>query len=101
MLFKLALAVSERRRATEDPRRQARRKASASPKRRPDSSTRPPRWPAAVALLGVGALYGVLSDGLTLIPRAFLLGFVAVLLVPLLTAHLRGSYRLARGLVSG
>jgi hypothetical protein len=56
-----------------------------------------PRWPAAVALLAVGALYGVLSDGLTLVPRAFLLGFVAVLLVPLLTAHLRGSYRLARG----
>ena len=53
------LAGVERRRATEDPRRQARRKASASPKRRPDSSTRPPRWPAAVALLGVGALYGV------------------------------------------
>jgi uncharacterized membrane protein len=55
-----------------------------------------PRWPAAVALLAVGALYGVLSDDLTLIPRAFLVGFVAVLLVPLLTAHLRGSYRLAR-----
>jgi uncharacterized membrane protein len=47
-------------------------------------------------LLTVGALYAVLSDELTLIPRAFLLGFVAVLLVPLLTAHLRGSYRLAR-----
>jgi uncharacterized membrane protein len=39
----------------------------------------------------------VLSDGLTLGPRAFLLGLVAVLLVPLLTAHLRGSHRLARG----
>ena len=56
-----------------------------------------PRWPAAVALLAVGALYGVLSDGLTLGPRAFLLGLVAVLLVPLLTAHLRGSHRFARG----
>jgi uncharacterized membrane protein len=56
-----------------------------------------PRWPAAVALLAVGALYAVLSDELTLIPRAFLLGLVAVLLVPLLSAHLRGSYRLARG----
>jgi uncharacterized membrane protein len=60
-----------------------------------------PRWPAAIALLAVGALYGVLSDGLTLVPRAFLLGFVAVLLVPLLTAHLRGSYRLARGIGFG
>jgi hypothetical protein len=56
-----------------------------------------PRWPAALALLAVGALYGVLSDGLTLGPRAFLLGLVAVLLVPLLSAHLRGSHRLARG----
>jgi uncharacterized membrane protein len=56
-----------------------------------------PRWPAAVALLVVGALYGVLSDGLTLGPKAFLLGLVAVLLVPSLTAHLRGSHRLARG----
>ena len=50
-------------------------------------------------MLAIGALYGVLSDGLTLGPRAFLLGLVAVLLVPLLSAHLRGSHRLAR--VSG
>jgi uncharacterized membrane protein len=56
-----------------------------------------PRWPAAVALLGIGALYAVISGGLTLGPRAFLLGLVAVLLVPLLSAHLRGSHRLARG----
>jgi hypothetical protein len=56
-----------------------------------------PRWPAAVALLAVGALYAVISDGLTLGPRAFLLGLVVVLLVPLLSAHLRGSYCLARG----
>ncbi len=60
-----------------------------------------PRWPAAVALLAVGALYAVLSDGLTLGPRAFLLGLVAVLLVPLLSAHLRGSHRLARGFAFG
>lgn len=55
-----------------------------------------PRWPAAVVLLAVGALYAVISDGLTLGPRAFLLGLVAVALVPLMTAHLRGSHRLAR-----
>ena len=60
-----------------------------------------PRWPSAVALLAVGALYAVLSDGLTLGPRAFLLGLVAVLLVPSLTAHLRGSHRLARGFAFG
>jgi uncharacterized membrane protein len=63
----------------------------------PPGRSRLPRWPAAVALLAVGALYGVLSDGLTLGPRAFLLGLVAVLLVPSLSAHLRGSHRLARG----
>jgi hypothetical protein len=38
-----------------------------------------PRWSVAVALLAVGALYAVLSDGLTLGPRAFLLGLVAML----------------------
>jgi uncharacterized membrane protein len=60
-----------------------------------------PRWPAAVALLAVGALYAVLSEGLTIGPRAFLLAFVAVLLVPLTTAHLRGSHRLARRISFG
>jgi uncharacterized membrane protein len=60
-----------------------------------------PRWPAALVLLAVGALYAVISDGLTLGPRAFLPGFVAVLLVPLMTAHLRGSHRLARRLGLG
>jgi hypothetical protein len=66
--------------------------------RRGDEPTRGvfPRWPAAVELLAIGALYTVLSDGLTLGPRAFLLGLVAVLLVPLMSAHLRGSHRLAR-----
>jgi uncharacterized membrane protein len=51
--------------------------------------------------LAVGALYGVLSDDLTVGPKAFLLGLVAVLLVPTLTAHLRGSHRLARGFCFG
>ena len=66
--------------------------------RRGDEPTRGvfPRWPAAVALLAIGALYAVLSEGLTLGPRAFLLGLVAVLLVHLMSAHLRGSHRLAR-----
>jgi uncharacterized membrane protein len=67
-----------------------------------------PRWPAALALLAVGALYAVLSDGLTIGPRVFLLGLVTLLLVPLLTAHRRGSHLMARrlglavtGLVTG
>jgi hypothetical protein len=68
---------------------------------RHDESIRPgrggvPRWPAALALLTVSALYAVISNGLTLGPRAFLLALIAVLLVPLMGAHLRGSHRLAR-----
>ena len=60
-----------------------------------------PRWPAAVALLSVGVLYAVLSEGLTIGPRAYLLAFVAVLLVCLTTAYLRGSHRLARRISFG
>ena len=60
-----------------------------------------PRWPAAVALLAVGALYAVLSEALSIGPRVFLLAFVAVLLVPLTTAHLRGSHLLARRISLG
>lgn len=59
------------------------------------------RWPAAVALLAIGALYAVISNGLTLGPKAFLLGLVVVLLVPLMTVHVRGGYRLARRLGLG
>ena len=55
-----------------------------------------PRWPAAVALLIIGALFAVISGTLTLGPRAFLLALVAVLLVPLLSAHQQGRHRLAR-----
>jgi uncharacterized membrane protein len=62
------------------------------------------RWPAAVALLIVGTLYAVISGTLTFGPRAFLLGLVSVLLVPLMSAHQQGRHRLARllglGLVS-
>jgi uncharacterized membrane protein len=54
-----------------------------------------PRWPAAVALLIVGALYAVISGTLTFGPRAFLLALVSVLLIPLLSAHQQGRHRLA------
>jgi uncharacterized membrane protein len=101
ILFKLALVVSN---AGVQLRIRGGRPVEKHQHHRNGARTRQralPRWPAAIALLIVGALYGVLSDDLTLIPRAFLLGFVAVLLVPLLSAHLRGSYRLARGLGFG
>jgi len=54
-----------------------------------------------VALLAVGALYAVLSEALSIGPRVFLLALVAVLLVPLTTAHLRGSNLLARRISLG
>ncbi|MBA2784439.1 MAG: hypothetical protein M3514_05385 [Actinomycetota bacterium] len=57
-----------------------------------------PRWPAAVAILSVGASYIALSGYVTFGPRVWLPGFMAVLLVPLLIAHARGHYRLARGI---
>lgn len=56
------------------------------------------RWPAAVAILSVGASYIALSGYVTFGPRVWLPGFMAVLLVPLLIAHARGNYRLARGI---
>jgi uncharacterized membrane protein len=75
-------------------------------RRRHPEGTRPgrtgiPRWPAAVALLIVGALYAVISGALTFGPRAFLLGLVVVLLVPLMSAHQQGRHRLARWLGLG
>jgi uncharacterized membrane protein len=78
-------------------------------RQRNEKSARPgravhPRWPAAVALLIVGALYTVISGTLTFGPRAFLLALVTVLLVPLLSAYQQGRHRLARliglGLIS-
>ena len=57
-----------------------------------------PRWPAAVALLIVGALYAVISETLTFGPRAVLLALVFVLLVPLVSAHQQGRHRFARWL---
>jgi uncharacterized membrane protein len=75
-------------------------------RQRHEKSVRPgrsvlPRWPAAVALLIVGALYAVISGTLTIGPRAFLLALVTVLLVPLLSAQQQGRHRLARWLGLG
>jgi uncharacterized membrane protein len=55
-----------------------------------------PRWPGAVALLSIGASYLALSDYVTIVPRLWLPGFMAMLVVVLLVSHARGRYRLAR-----
>lgn len=55
-----------------------------------------PRWPAAVALLAVGAVYAAVSTELTLGPRLLLPGLVVLLVVALMSAHLGGRHLLAR-----
>ena len=55
-----------------------------------------PRWPAAVALLVIGASYIALSENVTVGPRGWLPGLMTVLVVPMMSAHARGHYRLAR-----
>jgi uncharacterized membrane protein len=57
-----------------------------------------PRWPAAVAMLSIGASYVALSEYVTFGPRVWLPALMAVLIVPLLIAHARDRYRLARGI---
>jgi hypothetical protein len=53
-----------------------------------------PAWPAALAVLAVGGLHLSLPEPLTFGPSWLLLVVVAVLLVPVLIARLRGSYTL-------
>ena len=57
-----------------------------------------PRWPAAVALLAIGASYLALSGYVTIGPTVWLPGLMAVLVVPLMGSHTRGHYRLARAI---
>ncbi len=53
-----------------------------------------PVWPAAVAVLAVGGLHLALPEALTFGPSWLLLAAVAVLLVPVLIARMRGSFDL-------
>jgi hypothetical protein len=55
-----------------------------------------PRWPAAVAILSIGASYLALSEYVTFGPRVSLPVLMTVLVVLLLSVHARGRYRLAR-----
>ncbi len=60
-----------------------------------------PRWPSAVALLGIGVSYVLLSQQLSLGPRGLLLLVIVVILVPLYVAHTAGRQRTARWLALG
>ena len=57
-----------------------------------------PRWPAAVALLAVGAVYAAVSGGLTPGPRLLVPVLILLLVVALMSAHLGGRHLLARRL---
>src|SRR5450755_791209 len=54
---------------------------------------REPRWPAVLALLGVGGLYLALPASLTMGPRWLLLAIVAALLIPVAIFHRTGKDR--------
>jgi uncharacterized membrane protein len=51
-----------------------------------------PRWPAAIALLAIGALYAMFSEDLRILPPFMLFVLVVVVLMPLLYAHRRGLH---------
>jgi Protein of unknown function (DUF1345) len=53
-----------------------------------------PVWPAVLAVLAVGGLHLSLPEPLTFGPSWLLLAVVAVLLVPILVARMRGSFDL-------
>ena len=51
-----------------------------------------PVWPAVLALLSVGGLHLALPESLTIGPSWLLLLMIAVMIVPLVIARLRGSF---------
>ncbi len=57
-----------------------------------------PRWPAVLALLGIGAIYLLVSDRLSLGPSWLVLAVVVVWLVPVSVTHRRGLHHWARWL---
>ena len=54
-----------------------------------------PRWPGAASLLVLGVVYAVLREDLKVAPSFLLLVLVAVLLVPIFYAQLRGRHHLS------
>jgi uncharacterized membrane protein len=57
-----------------------------------------PRWPGVVALLSIAASYLALSDYVTIVPRYWLPGLMAMSVAVLLIAQARGRDRMARAI---
>jgi uncharacterized membrane protein len=57
-----------------------------------------PRWPAALALLSIGALYYALPSALTVGPDWLVLVLVAALAIPATISHRQGNWRLSQSL---
>jgi len=55
-----------------------------------------PRWPAALALLSIGALYYALPSALTVGPDWLVLVLVAALAIPTMISHRQGNWRLSK-----
>ena len=53
-----------------------------------------PRWPAILAILGVGVLHSALPDALRFGPYWLLLAIVCILLIPTVMAHRTGRHSL-------
>lgn len=63
---------------------------------KPDSVEGMPRWPSAVALLAVGAVYAAVSSELTLGPKLLVPGIIILLVGAIMSAHAGGRHLLAR-----
>jgi hypothetical protein len=55
-----------------------------------------PRWPAALALLSIGALYYALPSALTVGPDWLVLVFVTMLAIPAMISHRQGNWHLSQ-----
>ena len=55
-----------------------------------------PRWPAALALISIGALYYALPSELTVGPDWLVLVLVAALAIPAMISHRQGDWRMSQ-----
>ncbi|HVS70342.1 MAG TPA: hypothetical protein VHQ47_03720 [Phycisphaerae bacterium] len=61
-----------------------------------EAGEREPRWPALVAIVTAGLVYGALPESLSVGPRWLLIVVIAALEIPTLIMHYRGAVHLSR-----